>query len=213
MKTISLKAILVATITILGTSFYGCGGASSTGGMSDGNYEQGRTTNTLGELPYPAADMDYDNLFGNADSEDHDITTLIGMNENFSTFAALAKMSNLDMKLDRTGPVTMFIPTNEAFQEMPLEQFNMLTDPDNRAQLGRFIQRHILPNKVSSVDFNSSQAIETSSEEEIVIDTEANGGVITIGGAQIIKSDIDASNGVIHVVNSIVQTSRDVFTD
>ncbi|MDT0645288.1 fasciclin domain-containing protein [Zunongwangia sp. F260] len=213
MKTISFKTILVALVTVLGASFYGCGGASGTGGMSDGNYEQGRTTNTLGELPYPAADMDYDNMFGGVDTDDYDLMTLVGMDQNLSTFAALAKLANVDMKLDYTGPVTMFIPTNEAFQKMPLEKFNMLTDPSNRAQLGRFIQRHTLPNKVSAVNFNSSQAIETASEEEITVDTEAGGSLITIGGAQVIKSDIEASNGIIHVVNSVVEPTRDVFSE
>ncbi|MDT0676017.1 fasciclin domain-containing protein [Autumnicola musiva] len=213
MKTISLKSILMAFVTILATSFYGCGGSSGTGSGSMSGNNQGRTTNTQGELPYAATDMDYENLFGNVDSEDYDLMTLAGMDQNLSTFAALAKMANMDTKLDFTGPVTMFIPTNEAFQNMPLEEFNMLTDPNNKAQLARFLQRHILPSKVNAIDFDSSQAIETASEEEITIDTEMNGNVIYIGGAQVVKSDIDASNGVIHVVNSIIEPTTDVFTD
>ncbi|MDT0686752.1 fasciclin domain-containing protein [Autumnicola psychrophila] len=213
MKTFYLKTLLMAFVTVLSASFYGCGGASGTGGMSDGNYEQGRTTNTLGTLPYPATDMDNDNMFGNVDTEDHDIMTLVGMDQNLSTFAALAKMANMDLKLDYTGPVTMFIPTNQAFQEMPLEKFNMLTDPGNRAQLGRFIQRHVLPSEVSAIEFNSSQAIETASEQEITVETDMNGGVIYIGGAEVIKSDVNAANGIIHVVNSVVEPTRDVFND
>lgn len=216
MKTLYLKSVLIAFVTIIGASLYGCGGASGagSGGMSDSNYEQGRTTNTLGVLPYPSTDMDNDNIFGNVDdTENYDILTLAGMDANLSTFAALAKMSNLDLKLNHTGPVTVFIPTNEAFLEMPLEKFNMLTDPKNRAQLAKFIQRHILPSRVTSINFNSSQAIETSSEEEITVDTEMSGNVIYVGGAEVVKSDIMASNGVIHIVNSIVEPTKDVFPD
>lgn len=216
MKTLYLKSYLIAFVTIIGASLYGCGGTSGTGSgnMSDGNYNQGRTTNTQGELPYPSTDMDYNNIFGNVnDTENYDILSLAGKDANLSTFAALAKMSNLELKLNQTGPVTVFIPTNEAFQEMPLEKFNMLTDPKNRAQLARFIQRHILPSRVTSIDFNSSQIIETSSEEEIIIDTEMSGNVIYIGGAEVVKSDIMASNGVIHIVNSIIEPTRDVLQD
>ncbi|WP_373058940.1 fasciclin domain-containing protein [Zunongwangia sp. H14] len=212
MKTLYLKSVLVAFVTVVGLSLYGCGGTSGTGSADD-NYEQGRTTNTLGALPYPATEMDYDNMFGGVDTEDYDIISLVGMDKNLSTFAALAKMANIDMKLDFTGPVTVFAPTNQAFQDMPLEKFNMLTDPSNKAQLARFIQRHILPSKVNAVDFNSSQAIETSSEEEITIDTEMSGNVIYVGGAEVVKSDIDAKNGIIHVVNSVVEPTRDVFAD
>lgn len=215
MKTLFSKSVLVAFITLVGASLSGCGGsAASAGSSADDASRQKEIAGTTVELPHPASDMDYDNLFGRIkDTENYDIMTLARMNQNLSTFATLAQMSNLDLKLDYTGPVTLFIPTNKAFNEMPSEQFNALTDPANKAQLARFIQRHILPNEVFSVDLNSSQAIETASEEEITVDTDMNGNIIYVGGAQVVKSDIDAANGVIHIVNSIIEPTRDVFAD
>ncbi|MDT0643510.1 fasciclin domain-containing protein [Zunongwangia sp. F363] len=233
MKTPYLKSVLVAFLTVVGASIYGCGGASSNSENSNNTYDQSNSagstidgntmtgnetdqnnmTTSNAELPYPSSDMDYDNMFGGVDTKDYDILDLIGRDKNLSTFAALAKMANTGTKLNYTGPVTVFAPTNEAFEDMPLEKFNMLKDPNNKAQLSRFIQRHILPGKVSAIDFNSSQAIETSSEEEITIDTEMSGNVIYVGGAEVVKSDIDAKNGIIHIVSSVVEPTRDVFTD
>lgn len=182
MKTLNLKLLLVAFITVLGTSLQGCGGSSN-----------------------------YFNSVG--DTENYEIITLAGMDQNLSTFTSLAEMSGIDFRLEFGEPVTAFIPTNEAFEQMPLEQYNALIDPNNRALLRSFLQRHILPNKVYAMQFNSTQAVETAAEEEITVTTGMSGNVIYVGGAQIIKSDIEASNGIIHIVNSIVEPTRDVFAD
>lgn len=182
MKSLDLRTLSIALITVLSTFLLGCGGSS--------------------------------NFLNNVvDTENYEIMTLAKMDENLSTFASLAEMSDLDLKLEYGGPVTVLIPTNDAFKSMPLEEYNFLIDPDNRDELSRFLQRHILPSKVYAIEFNSSQAIETVGEEEITISTNIAGNVINVGGAQIIKSDIEGSNGIIHILNSIVEPSKDVFIE
>ena len=214
MKTISLKPVLMTFITVLALSLYGCGGASGSSGETA--YDRFNEADVIGDRAdmSTSGSIDYSKMFSNVgDTEDYDILTLIGMDNNLSTFAKMARLSNLDLKLNYTGPVTVFAPSNEAFRNMPEEKFERLVDPRNRAQLGKFIQRHILPSKVNAVEFNSTQAIETAAEEEISIDTEAGGSVVYIGGAQVVKSDIEAKDGVVHIVNSVIEPTRDVFTD
>lgn len=152
--------------------------------------------------------------FENAgDTENQEMLSLIGTDENFSTFANLARTSGLDLKLNFTGPVTLFVPTNEAFEEMPRDQYNSLVDPANRAELSRFLQRHILPTKVYESQFNTLQVIETAVEEEIPVTTGAQGTIIYIGGAQIIQSDIETSDGIVHIVNSVIEPSEDILPE
>lgn len=205
------KGILVAIMTVVGLILQGCGGTSGSG--SGNVFDEARTTNSRGALPYASTSMANENILEDVDTEDYDLMTLIGMHKNLSTFAALAKMANLEMKLDNLEAVTMFVPTNKAFKDMPLEKFNMLTDPQNRAHLIRFVNRHILPSKVKAINLTNSKIIETAGEEEITVDGEMVGDVFYVGGAEVVKADIEASNGVIHIVNAVVEPNEDVLLD
>lgn len=76
----------------------------------------------------------------------------------------------------------------------------------------KFIRRHILPTEVPSIQFKDNQIIETASEEEITIGT-GIGDVIYVGGANIVKADIQASNGIIHIVDAVIEPTTDVIAD
>lgn len=158
-----------------------------------------------------AGNVDYANMYEDVDTENYDVMELVRMNDNLSTFAALADRVNLDLATEFTDGFTFFVPTNEAFENLPVDRYKELTDPANEAELTQFLRRHVLPQKVWANEFNESQAIETAVEEEITVRTGMNGEVSSVGGATIVKPDIEASNGVIHVVNSVVQPTSDVF--
>lgn len=147
------------------------------------------------------------------ETENYEALELAKMDDNLSTFVELVEMSGLDMSLEFTDSFTVFIPTNEAFGEMDVERYEELTNPQNRAELTEFIKWHFLPNEVSSLRFNSTQVIETSGEEEISVSTDMDGNVIYIGGAQIIKPDIQTADGIIHIVNTVIQPTADIIPD
>lgn len=138
-------------------------------------------------------------------TESYEALELAKMDDNLSTFVEMVEMSGLDVSLEFKEDFTVFIPINEAFGEMDKEQYKELTDPQNRAELIEFIKRHFLPNKVPSRRFNSSQLIVTSGEEEIPVSINRINNVIYIGGAQIIKPDIQTEDGIIHIVNAVIQ--------
>lgn len=154
----------------------------------------------------------YDDIFKNVgDTEQYDIMTLARMDENLSTFARLVDQSGLDLTVEfAEEPITVFIPTNEAFGNMDKARFERLTDPRNRAQLRRMLMRHILPSEVPLMQFNNTQIIETAVEEEIAISRNTGGNVVTVGGATIVKSDIPAANGIIHIVDAVIEPTTDV---
>ena len=149
------------------------------------------------------------------DTEGYEILELARQEEDLSTFVKLVDLSGLAPSFAVTGEfgedITVFMPTNEAFEEMPEEEYELLIDPANQAKLILFVKRHILPSEVPLIQFNSSQIIETVVEEEIPISTDMDGNVVYVGGAQIIEPDVEASNGIIHVVDGIVEPGE--FTD
>lgn len=208
------KNSFFAIALLLSLFLVACGGTSDAEKdmASNEGYQEADVIGDFADLP-PNEDNVVKPFSDIENSENYDILSLAARDRNFSTFSRLAAMANLDMKLDADREYTVFMPTNEAFQRMPEEKFEKLVDPDNRAQLGLFMQRHVIVGEFSPLEFESNQVIETAAEEEITIDTNAPGEISTIGGATVIGSGTEAANGIIYAVNGIVEPTRDVFTD
>lgn len=150
-------------------------------------------------------DATYYDMFEDVDNtEQYNILDLARMNENLSTFVKLVEAANMTTAFNTAGPLTVFIPTNEAFEGMSREQYNYLINPTNQVALMKVIQAHVLPSKVLSSEFNTTQRMETSEGEYVDVSVDNIGNLITIGGATIVKPDVMASNGIIHVVNSVI---------
>lgn len=156
-------------------------------------------------------EIKYDNMFNNVEeTEDYDVLTLAAQEENLSTFVRLVKEAGLETSIELAGPVTLLAPTNEAFEKLSKEQFEELTDPANRTMLTKVMQAHILPSKVYASEFEENQILETSDGKEVPVGTAGavspgiEPAVVVIGGASIIKSDVEATNGIIHVMDNII---------
>lgn len=155
------------------------------------------------------ANLDYDNMFEDIDNtERYGILELARMNPNLSTFVQLLEQSGLASSLEVAGPVTLFAPTNQAFEALSKERYDSLTNLQDQALLTELINMHILPSEVSTAQFNSRQFIDREGDD-IAINTEADGTVVYVGGAQIVKSDVKAANGILHVIDGIIETSPD----
>jgi len=131
---------------------------------------------------------------------------LASMDKNLSTFVHLVNLSGLAPSMLLSDAHTLFIPTNDSFRDMTIERFAELTNPKNKVELMKFVQYHILPNEHMKGDFKESQVITDAENKEISVSTDVYGNVF-ISGAKIIKPDIEASNGVIHVVNDYIDAN------
>ncbi len=158
--------------------------------------------------------QEYDEMFDDIDdTEKYDVMTLVRRNPNLTTFVKLIEKADLVNDLQRVDRFTLFVPTNEAFAKVPKEKLEMLLMPDNKAQLMQVLQAHVLPTEVSSLQLEDNSRIQMTDDSYIPVETDMNGTVITVGGAQIVRNDIEAANGTIHVIDNVILPSEDTRED
>ncbi|GAB3530727.1 hypothetical protein GCM10027443_11880 [Pontibacter brevis] len=152
------------------------------------------------ENPQSIGDM-FDDI---EDTEQYNVMDLARRSPNLSTFVSLIEQAGLVQDINRLDQVTLFAPTNEAFANMDRQQLETMLMPDNRAKLMQVLQAHVLPSKVSSAQFNTTQRIQFTEDRYIPIDVTMNGTNVAVGGANIVKNNVEASNGYIHVVDRVI---------
>lgn len=130
------------------------------------------------------------------------VVQLAESDERFSIFLSFLEASRLDTSMEYTEGYTIFMPTNEAFGDMEIEKLNKLIEPDNQVKLINFVKNYILPNKVNKFDFEDSQVIDFEGDESVKVSASNNN--VYIGGAEIIQGDIEAEDGIIHVVDQLI---------
>ena len=128
-------------------------------------------------------------------------------NDDFSTLVAAVTAADLGETLSGEGPFTVFAPTNDAFAALPDGTVDTLLKPENKDQLAAILTYHVVAGKVMSSDLTDGQKVETVQGEELTVGvsdegvtlTDANGNTVNVTTA-----DIEASNGVIHVIDGVV---------
>ncbi len=120
----------------------------------------------------------------------------------FNTLAAALEAADLISTLKGAGPFTVFAPTDEAFSKLPQGTVETLLKPENRDQLIAVLTYHVVPGKVMSGDVVSLSAATTVQGSDIAI--AVVDGSVRIDDATIIAADVPASNGVIHVIDSVI---------
>ena len=120
----------------------------------------------------------------------------------FKTLVAAIKAADLLNTLKEPGPFTVFAPTDEAFAKLPPSTLESLLKPENKAQLQRILKYHVVAGKVKASEVVKLDSAKTLEGESVKIQS-LNGGV-TVDRARITKADIEASNGVIHVIDSVL---------
>ncbi|MBW3544709.1 MAG: fasciclin domain-containing protein, partial [Bacteroidetes bacterium] len=151
---------------------------------------------------------EFDDMFDDIeDTEQYNALELARMNPNLSTFVSMVEQAGLTATFEGEGPVTIFAPTNQAFEEMSQERRDELSDP---AKLAEVLNLHVLNGEeVSTAMLNSRSYIDRGEEDGVEITTELDGTQYIVGGARVVKSDIQIANGVLHVVDGILETSPD----
>ena len=125
---------------------------------------------------------------------------------SLSTFLACVKAAGLAQLLNGKGKFTVFAPTNDAFAKLPEGTISTLLKPENKDQLTAILLRHVLPYKIMAGDIpRGTTKVKTLGGEEIEIINNGRGVSIksSAGSAKVTHSDVMASNGIIHLVNTV----------
>lgn len=119
----------------------------------------------------------------------------------FNTLVAAVKAAGLVDTLNGAGPFTVFAPTDEAFAKLPAGTVETLLKPENKEKLIAILTYHVLAGKVMAADVKTMAAKTVNGKEASI---KVDGGKVTIGTANVVKTDIAASNGVIHVIDAVL---------
>jgi uncharacterized surface protein with fasciclin (FAS1) repeats len=124
-------------------------------------------------------------------------------NEDFSTLVAAVKAAGLVETLSGKGPFTVFAPTNAAFEKLPKGTVESLLKPENKDKLVAILTYHVVAGKVMAADAVKLDKAKTVNGAEFTISTK-DGNVMLNNAAKVVKTDIAGSNGVIHVIDSVI---------
>jgi uncharacterized surface protein with fasciclin (FAS1) repeats len=121
----------------------------------------------------------------------------------FKTLVAALKAAELEATLRGPGPFTVFAPTDEAFAKLPAGTVEALLKPESKGKLQAILGSHVVAGKVMSTEAVKLSSAKTASGKTLKLD--ASSGSLKVGaGANVVKADIEASNGVIHVIDAVV---------
>lgn len=138
------------------------------------------------------------------DDKAKDIVDIAVEAGSFTTLVAAVQAAGLVETLKGDGPFTVFAPTDDAFAALPEGTVEDLLKPENKDQLTAILTYHVVPAKVMSGDLSNDMSAATVQGGEVKIMTD---GGVTVNGANVVTADIEASNGVIHVIDAVILPS------
>ncbi|MEM1324712.1 MAG: fasciclin domain-containing protein [Bacteroidota bacterium] len=121
--------------------------------------------------------------------------------ESLSTLVAAVQAAGLVETLNGGGPFTVFAPTNDAFAALPDGTLDMLLKPENKDKLTAILTYHVVPGKVMSTDLSDGQTAGTVQGDNVVVDLSDG---VKINGATVTAADVEASNGVVHIIDKVI---------
>jgi len=142
------------------------------------------------------------NSLVHAEDKPKDIVDTAVAAGSFKTLAAALTAADLVDTLKGKGPFTVFAPTDEAFAKLPKGTLESLLKPENKKKLAGILTYHVVSGKVLAKDvvkLTEAKTVQGSSVKIVVKD-----GKVTVDGANVTATDIEASNGVIHVIDTVI---------
>jgi uncharacterized surface protein with fasciclin (FAS1) repeats len=134
------------------------------------------------------------------------ITEIVAGNPEFSTLLAAVEAAGLAETLSGDGPFTVFAPTDAAFAELPEGTLDTLLLPENQDQLAAILTYHVVPAEVMAADVQAGE-VPTVNSAPFTVTLDGQAVAITDGQgnqANVIETDVDASNGVVHVIDAVL---------
>lgn len=138
-----------------------------------------------------------------ADTSSQTIVEIASANPDFTTLVSLVGAAGLADALSGPGPFTVFAPTNEAFAKVPAATLSELS-ADPTGKLADVLKLHVVSGKILAADAVAADgtSIETLGGGKLTV--KVSGSEVSVGGSKVIKTDIIAKNGVIHVIDSVI---------
>ncbi len=130
-----------------------------------------------------------------------DIVDVASGASNFTTLVAALKAADLVATLQGPGPFTVFAPTDAAFAKLPKGTLEDLLKPANKEKLKGILTYHVVPGKVMAADVKTMQANTVNGQN---LDVKVMSGGVTVNNAKVIMTDVVASNGVIHAIDTVL---------
>ena len=158
-------------------------------------------TETSDEEPVAEEPATETEAAGGINTEDYTITELTGNSDSFVILTAALEAADLTEELSSKGPFTIFAPTDEAFEALPEGFVNQLLQPENKAVLRQILAYHVVPGEVLSTELETGSITTVEGED---VEITADDAVTTVNNANVIVPDVVASNGVIHVIDSVI---------
>lgn len=121
--------------------------------------------------------------------------------DNLKTFAKLVLAAELNKEFKAPGPLTVFAPTDAAFDKLGKEKLDDLMKPEHRTELRKILMNHIVKGKHAAAEVKKMKEIKT---EVGMVHVAEKDGHVMVGPAQVVKADIAASNGLIHEVDAVI---------
>lgn len=138
----------------------------------------------------------------NVRAADKDIVDTAVEAGQFETLAAALGAAGLVETLKGSGPFTVFAPTDAAFSKLPDGTVQNLLKPENRDQLTAILTYHVVPGRIMAAEVVKMNEAETVNGKKVRITVE--GDAVMINNAKVASADVDASNGVIHVIDTVI---------
>lgn len=141
-----------------------------------------------------------------AEAPKQNVVEIAAGNKDFSTLVAAVKAANLAETLSGKGPFTVFAPTNEAFAKLPKGTVEDLLKPENKEKLTAILTYHVVGAKVMAADVKPGKVKTVNGKE---FEVKVAEGTVTVDGAKVVKTDIVGTNGVIHVIDTVILPKAD----
>lgn len=128
---------------------------------------------------------------------------------SFKTLATALTAADLAGAVSGPGPFTVFAPTDEAFKKLPAGTIDTLLKPENKAKLQAILKYHVVAGKVMAADVVKVKGAVSLNGQRI--DVKVDGSKVTVDAANVVKTDIACTNGVIHVIDSVILPASDAI--
>lgn len=130
------------------------------------------------------------------------IVEVVVADKNLATMSRSVKAAGLETELNKTGPFTLFAPTEIAFGKLHEGELADWLKPENKARLSGILNSHVVAGRTNFKDFRDGQTLKTINGKELKV--KVSGTRVTVNGAEVQGRDSEASNGVVHSLDTVV---------
>jgi uncharacterized surface protein with fasciclin (FAS1) repeats/predicted small secreted protein len=202
-RTVRLLSLLIAALLVLA----GCTTAEEAG--EEATEDGGAVVTSPSPAPAlpsppetePSVDMTETEAAPETGVSADTIFDLAAENPQLSQLVTAIEAAGLRDALEQTGPITVFAPNNSAFASMSQSQLtDLLSDPQ---ALGGTLQHHVVEGSYPTSDLSDGQSLTTLEGSDLPVSVQ--GDTVTVGGAEIVQADLRAGNGVVHIIDGVLE--------